>query len=190
MAKRAVERPPEFLRRDARQEKGDAAALVELLLETHRVTGTVDQTGPQRRLVDLLNTTEGPMLTMRDATVVSLADPNEQPLRCQVLQVRRQSVLVAVPATVAAPRGGGLEAVKKRPAAATILLPGIEVTGQIYLPPGADPGAVPLLGRRDFLPVTDAVVTQSVHTIVRWEQPLVVVNLDRAVLYAPGLVKS
>ncbi|MDO8614086.1 MAG: hypothetical protein Q7R32_14885, partial [Dehalococcoidia bacterium] len=76
---------------------------------------------------------------------------------------------------------------EKRPTAATILLPGIEVTGQIHLPPGADPGSVPLLGRRDFLPVTDAVVTQSAFTIVRWEQPLVVVNLDRAVIYAPAL---
>ena len=190
LAEGAVERPPEFLRRDARQEEGDAAALVELLLETHRVTGTVDQTGVQRRLVDLVNTSEAPMLTVLDATVESLADPNEQPRRCQVLQVKRQSVLVAVPVTVAAPRGGALETVEKRPTAATILLPGIEVTGQIHLAPGADPGAVPLLGRRDFIPVTDAVVTQSVQTIVRWEQPLVVVNLDRAVLYAPGLAGS
>src|SRR3990172_2017666 len=173
LAEGSVERPPEFLRRDARRGQGDAAALVELLLETHRVTGTVDQTGVRRRLVDLLNTTDAPMLTLRDATVESLADPTEQPRRCQVLQVKRQSVLVAVPVTVAAPRGGALEA-----------------TGQIPLGPGADPGAVPLLGRRDFIPVTDAVVTQSVHTIVRWEQPLVVVNLDRAVLYAPGLAGS
>jgi len=67
LAEGAVERPPEFLRRDARQEEGDAAALVELLLETHRVTGTVDQTGVQRRLVDLLNTSEAPMLTVLDA---------------------------------------------------------------------------------------------------------------------------
>ena len=189
MAKGAVERPPEFLRRKVAREQGDAV-LVELLLETHRVTGIMDQTGAQRRLVDLLNIASGPVLTVRDASVESLADPTEQPRRCQVLQVRRQSVLVAVPVTVAAPRGGALEAVEKRPTAATILLPGIEVTGQIYLAPGAEPGAVPLLGRRDFLPVTDAVVTQSVQTIVRWEQPLVVVNLERAVLYAPGLAGS
>ena len=144
-------------------------------------------TGVPEDLVDLLNTTEAPMLTVRDAAVESLADPNEQPRRCQVLQVRRQSVLLALPVTAAAPPGGGLEAVEKRPTAATILLPGIEVTGQIHLPPGADPGSVPLLDRSDFLPVTDAVVTQSAFTIVRWEQPLVVVNLDRALVYAPAL---
>jgi len=186
LADGAVERPPEFLRREAPQEQGDAA-LVELFLQTHRVTGTLDQTGVQRRLVDLLNTMDGPVLTLREASVESLADPDEQPRRCRVLQVRRQSVLLAVPITAAAPPRDGLEAVEKMPAAATILLPGIEVTGQIYLPPGADPGSVPLLGRHDFLPVTNAVVTQSAFAIVRWEQPLVVVNLDRAVLYAPAI---
>ena len=185
MAEGAVERPPEFLRRDAPQEHGDAV-LAELFLETHRVTGIVDQTGAHRRLVDLLNTADGPVLTVRDASVERLADPNEQPRRCLVLQIRRQCVLLAVPVKTAAPPGGGLEAVKKQPTAATILLPGIEVTGQIHLPPGADPGSVPLLGRRDFLPVTDAVVTQSAYAVVRWEQPLAVVNLDRALVYAPA----
>ena len=186
MAEGRIERPPEFLRREAPQEPGDAI-LAELILETHRVTGIVDQTGAQRRLVDLLNTADGPVLTVRDATVESLTNPNQQPRRCPVLQIRRQSVLLAVPVKTAAPPGGGLEAVKKQPTAATILLPGIEVTGQIHLPPGADPGSVPLLGRRDFLPVTDAVVIQAAFANVRWEQPLVVVNLDRAVLYAPAL---
>jgi len=50
-----------------------------------------------------------------------------------------------------------------------------------------DPGSVPMLGRHDFLPVTDATVTQTAHSIVRWEKPLVVVNLDRAILYAAAL---
>jgi hypothetical protein len=44
----------------------------------------------------------------------------------------------------------------------------MEVTGQIYLPPGADPGSVPILGRHDFLPVTGATVTQIALSIVRW----------------------
>ena len=33
----------------------------------------------------------------------------------------------------------------------------------------------------------DAVVTQSAFAIARWEQPLVVVNLEREILYAPAL---
>jgi len=118
LAEGTIERPPEFLRREAPQEPGDAV-LAELFLETHHVSGIVGQADTQRRLVDLLNTAE--------------------------------------------------------------------VTGQIHLPSGADPGSVPLLGRRDFLPVTGAVVTQAAFANVRWEQPLVVVNLDRAVLFVPGL---
>ncbi len=185
MFKGAIERPPEFLRRNAPQERGEVV-LADLYLETHRVTGVVGRPGIYRRLVDLLNATDA-VLTVRDAIVESLVDPSEEPRRRHVLQVRRQSVLLAVPVMAGSPPSGGLEAVKKQPIAATILLPGIEVTGQIHLPPGTDPGSVPLLGRRDFLPVTDAVVTQSGFTIVRWEQPVVVVNLDRTVLYAPGL---
>ena len=33
----------------------------------------------------------------------------------------------------------------------------------------------------------DAVVTQSAFAIARWEQLLVVVNLEREILYAPAL---
>ncbi|MDP2675969.1 MAG: hypothetical protein Q8Q00_13890 [Dehalococcoidia bacterium] len=186
MTERAIERLPEFLRREAPQERGNVV-LAELFLETHRVTGIVDQTGAHRRLVDLLNAADGPVLTVRDASVESLADPSEQPRRYQVLQVRRQSVLLALPLSAAAPPDHAPEAVEKRPTTASLLLPGMEVTGQIYLPPGADPGSVPILARHDFLPVTDAMVTQTALSIVRWEQPLVVVNLDRAILYAPAL---
>ena len=42
-------------------------------------------------------------------------------------------------------------------------------------------------GRRDFLPVTEAVVTRSAGGLQRWEQPLVAVNLDRASLFAVAL---
>ena len=134
-----------------------------------------------------MNAADGPVLTVRDASIESLADPNEPPRSSQAIQVRRQSVLLALPLSAAAPPDRGPEVVEKRPATATLLLAGMEVTGQIYLPPGADPGSVPILGRHDFLPVTGATVTQIALSIVRWEKPLVVVNLDRAILYAPAL---
>ena len=185
MAEGAIEQLPEFRRRDAPREPGDAV-LAELFLETHHVSGIVGQAGTHRRLVDLLNALDA-VLTVCDATVESFTDPNEQPRRCQVLQVRRQSILLAVPVSGLTPSGRGLEAVEKRPTTATLLLPGMEVTGQIYLPPGADPGTISLLGRHNFLPVTEAVVTQSACAVVRWEQPLEVVNLDRALVYAPAL---
>jgi len=184
LAEGAIERLPDSLHRDAPQDHGDAV-LAELLLESHRVTGVVEQASGHRRLVDFLNNTDA-VLTLRDAAVQSVADPNGQPRRCPVLQVRRQSILLAVPVRGLTPSGGGLEVVEKRPTLASILLPGIEVTGQIYLPPGADPGTVSLLGRHDFLPVTEAAVTQSAYAIVRWETPLVLVNLERALVYAPA----
>jgi hypothetical protein len=185
LADGAVEGLPDFLRRDAPQEHGDTT-LAELFLETHRVSGIVGQAGAHRRLVDLLNVADA-VLTLRDATVRSLNDPDDPPRRCQAIQVRRQAILLAVPLSAAAPVDHESEVVEKRPITATLLLAGMDVTGRIYLPPGADPSSVPILGRHDFLPVTDAVVTRSAAGAVRWEQPLVVVNLDRAILYAPAL---
>ena len=49
LAEGTIERPLAFPRREAPQEPGDAI-LAELILETHRVTGIMDQTGAQRRL--------------------------------------------------------------------------------------------------------------------------------------------
>ena len=185
MADGAIEQLPDFLRQDALQESGDTV-LVELFLETHRVSGLVGQPGAHRRLVDLLNVADA-VLTLRDATVRSFADPNEPPRNCQVIQVRRQAILLAMPLSAAAQPDRGPEVVEKRPATASLLLPGMDVTGQIYLPPGADPVSMAMLGRHDFLPVTDAIVTQIAHSIVRWETPLVVVNLERAILSAAVL---
>ncbi len=73
----------------------------------------------------------------------------------------------------------------KKPVPATLMLPGLDVTGRVYLPPEVDPTAVRMLGKDSFLPVTDAEVTQITHAGGSRRKPLVVVNLGRALLYAP-----
>ncbi len=181
----AVRQPPDFLRREAGEEGGHLAR-TELLLETHRVIGVLERSGPARRLVDVLNASDGRMAIVRDATVVSLASPGEEPHRFQLLHLRLEAILLAVPVSAGAPPPGGPDAVEKRPAAATLVLPGLEVTGHVHLPPEADPAAVRLLGRRDFLPVTEAEVTETAFGLSRWRQSLVVVNLERVLFYAPA----
>lgn len=182
----APEGPPDFLRRDAPEQHDDLVAKAELLLESHRVTGTLEQPGAPRRLVDILNNPDGPALVMRDATVESLASPGEAAHSHEVLHVRREAILLAVPVTAGAPSSGDPEVVDKRRTAATLMLPGLEITGHIYLPPEADPSLVRLVGRHDFLPVTDAEVTHVTFGPARWRRPLVVVSLERVTLYAPA----
>jgi len=181
----AVQPPPDFLRRKVAQ-VGPSLARVELLLDTHRITGVLDQTGAPRRLVDVLNSRDSPAAIVRDASVESLADPGQQPPRFDIAHVKKGMILLAIPIPNAAPSRDSLEAVKKRPTAATLILPGIEVTGDVHLPPGADPDTIRLLDSPDFLVVTDAEVAQSASGLSLTRRPLVVVNLGRVLLYAPA----
>lgn len=128
----------------------------------------------------------GPSLLLRDAIVESLIDLGDEPQRHPLLHVRRSDVLVAVPVTHTPRSQGELEQVEKRPAAATLTLPGLVVTGHVYVPRGVDPASAPLIGKTGFLPVTHAEITQVAAGLYRWQQPLVVVNLERLVLYAPA----
>ena len=175
--------PPDFLRKGA--ESGAIVTRVELFLESHHVIGDLAESGKPRRLVDMLGR-DGPSLVLRDVSVESLIDLGEEPQRFPLLHVQRSDVLLVVPVTDTPRSQGELEQVEKRPAAAVLTLPGLMVTGHVYVPRGADPAAVPLIGKTDFLPVTHAEVTQVAAGLYRWPQPLVVINLARLVLYAPA----
>ncbi len=168
---------------DAAQEL-DHLVRAELWLETHRVTGIIDQSGRPRRLVDTLNAIDGPIAILRDATLVSQANPAEGERRFHLLHLKREAILLAIPLTNL-PRSPGAEVMAKKSVSATLMLPGLEVTGRVYLPPEVDPAAVRMLGKDSFLPVTDAQVTQTTHAGESRREPLVVVNLGRALLYAP-----
>jgi hypothetical protein len=181
----ASQQAPDFLRRDAGEDAHEPAR-AELLLETHRVTGSLEHSSSARRLVDILNAIDGPNAVVRHATAESLASPSDAPHHFKLLHVKREAILLAVPQSDSSPPPSDVEAVEKQPAAATLILPGLEITGHVHLPPEADPGAVRLLGRRDFLPVTEAEVTETAFGFHRWRRPLVVVNLARALLYAPA----
>jgi hypothetical protein len=179
-----VEPPPEFLRQEQATDQTNFSR-VELLLETHRVTGRLDRGGAPRRLVDILNTTDAPTVALRDVGVEKLAEPEVAPLTFDIAHVKCSAILLAIPDPEMSPPSGGLEAVQKSASRATLLLPGVEVSGDVYFAPDADPRSVPLLGRRDFMPVTDAEIAQVAFVFRRWREQLVVVNLARALVYAP-----
>ncbi|MEE8347672.1 MAG: hypothetical protein V3S20_10015 [Dehalococcoidia bacterium] len=162
----------------------DHLVRAELWLETHHVTGIIDQSGRPRRLVDTLNAIDGPFVMVRDATVESLANPDEGERRFHLLHLKREAILLAIPLTNL-PRSPDAEVLAKKSVSATLMLPGLEVTGHVYLPPEVDPTTVRMLGKDSFLPVTDAQVTQITHAGGSQREPLVVVNLGRALLYAP-----
>ena len=185
MQEAVLEPPPEFLRQEQPTEQTNFSR-VELLLETHRVTGRLDRQGAPRRLVDVLNTIDTATVVLRDVSVEKLAEPEMAPLSFGIAHVKCEAILLAIPDPEASPPSGGLETVPKSASRATLLLPGLEVSGSVHFAPTVDPRSVPLLGRRDFLPVTDAEIAQVAFAFRRWREPLVVVNLARALVYAPA----
>jgi hypothetical protein len=181
-----VDSAPDFLRKGADDVGLDEGLVrVDLFLEDRRVSGVIEHQGVALRLVDILNS-EGSHIVLSDASVPSIEDGG-QPLNVRRLHLRRDAILLALPVTqTPPPTSGSVETIEKRPAAATIILPGIEITGHVHLPPEADPATVRILSRLDFMPVTEAEITQPARGLFRWARPLVIVNLARAFVYAPA----
>lgn len=156
---------------------------VEFVTDSYRVFGELRHSGPPRRLVDSLNSIDTGYVTVYDGHV-----DDENPAgsrRFEVAQVKRDAIMIAIPRVLTTGANSASEAVRKAPVPATIVLPGYEVSGDIYLLPGADAAMTPILSSRHFVPLTDAAITPA-GTGTMTKEPLVVVNLARALLYAPN----
>ncbi len=160
-------------------------ALVELVLDSHRVVGEVRHGGAPRRLVDMMNAIDGEYLVVHDGQLDDPFHEGEAPRHFAVIHVHRNAILLAVPRADAIRPASPFEVVAKVPVPATIVLPGLEVAGNIHLAPDADPALAPLLASKHFMPLTDAMVVSVLNPGLTWQEPLVVVNLARALLYAP-----
>jgi hypothetical protein len=156
---------------------------VEFVTDSYRVFGELRHSGPPRRLVDSLNSIDTGYITVY-AGLVDNGNPGGA-RHFEVAQVKRDAIIIAIPRALATSAGSASEAVRKAPVPATIVLPGYEVSGNIYLLPEANAAMTPILSSRHFVPLTDAVITPS-DTGMMTEEPLVVVNLARALFYAPN----
>ena len=159
------------------------ALKVEFVMDSHTVFGELRHSGPPRRLVDSLNYIDTGYATVYDG-LVDNGNPGGA-RHFEVAQVKRDAIIIAIPRVLTTGAGSASEAVRKAPVPATIVLPGYEVSGNIYLLPEADAAMTPILSSRHFVPLTDAVITPSA-TGMMTEEPLVIVNLARALFYAPN----
>ncbi len=157
---------------------------VEIVMDGHRVIGELRAGGVPRRLVDILNSIDSGAVTLVDGL---LDDPfsRGEPLRFARGQLDRDAILFIMPRQQVQVVANPFEVVKKAPVPATIALPGFQVSGDVHLMPHADPASVPIIGTRHFIPLTEATVTPSEGRDHVWREPLVIVNLGRALLYAP-----
>jgi hypothetical protein len=154
-------------------------------MDGHRLRGELQAGRVPRRLVDILNSVDGAYLVVHGGQLDDPFKPTGgEPRRLQTIQLLRDAILFIMPRGGAQP-SDRFEVVKKATTQATIVVPGFEISGTIYLMPGADPETVPLIGTHHFVPMTDATVTSGNGRSEVWREPVVLVNLARALAYGP-----
>ena len=152
---------------------------VDLILDGHRITAEIRHPGAPRRLVDYLNAVDGARIILHNAAVNGAASSSG------VAQVHRDGILIAVPLGNTAFTARTLEVVPKKPVPAVVLLPGYQVSGDVYMLPDVDPANTPLIGNRHFIAMTDVTITPTGANGDVRQEPLVVVNLARTLFFAP-----
>jgi hypothetical protein len=149
------------------------------------VSGQLSYSGGPRRLVDILNNAGEAFVLMREACVDDPLRADDEPRPFEIVQVHLNTVLFAIPHGMAIQTRDPMETVRKTPVPATIALPGFEISGNIHLMPELAAQNAQMLGARHYIPVTEAQITSAVTHEVIWRPDVVVVNLARAVLFAP-----
>jgi hypothetical protein len=162
---------------------------VELVIDSYRVTGEIRSQGGPRRLVDILNTGEMPFVVVYDG---ELDDPriDDEPRRFGLIQVHLETILFAIPRSDSGVHPDPYEIVAKVPVPSTVTVPGYELSGNIYLLPEMDPAGTHLLGGRHFVPMTDVTIHANGDCDATWSEEIVVLNLARTRLFAPGLAQK
>src|SRR5438093_4220571 len=96
----------------------------ELLLDGRWVTGEIRYFGVTRRLVDILNALDSGYLTLHKGT---LRDRSGSSLEFDLMQIARNSILLAYAHHGSASRIHPGEVIKKHPQLVTVIMPGCQV---------------------------------------------------------------
>jgi hypothetical protein len=156
---------------------------VEFIIDSHRINAEIHHPGAPRRLVDYLNSVDGPRINLHNCRIGSASGREAGPFG--IAQIFRNAILIGIPRGNITFTARSLDLVPKRPVPASLVVPGYEVSGAIYMVPQIDPHDTPLIGGHHFLPMTGATITPADERFAPWEEELLVVNMARTLLYAP-----
>ena len=159
---------------------------VELVIDSYRVTGELRSAGSPRRLVDILNAVEKPFVVVHSGELDDPIIEDDEPRRFDLVQVHLETILFAVPRSDSHVHPDPYEIIEKVPVPSTVTVPGYELSGNVFLLPEMDPAGSHLLGGHHFVPMTDVNVRATGSTEPSWCEPIVVLNLARTRLFAPG----
>lgn len=170
------------------QEQAGSRA-VEIVVDNYRVSGDLAVTGPPRRLVDILNAHDD-IVSVNGATLDYPLLENAEILQAPVAHIHINTILFAIPYGDGVRYQDAFDKVVKRAIPCTIVVPGFEITGNIWMVAEIDPSESHILTTLHFVPLTDVRVLSLVNPNRVWESDVVVVNLTRAVVYAPNSVSA
>ena len=156
--------------------------IVEIVMDSFRVNGELFAPGVPRRLVDILNSNDMTYFIMNSGTLDDPLNAESEAHSFDVIQLDRSGILFAIP------RGelrkpDPFEVVPKKRVPSTVVLPGYNVTGHLHLMPDADPKMVPIVADHHFVPFTDVTVTADKGRSQVWREPLLIINMARALFY-------
>lgn len=156
--------------------------IVEIVMDSFRVNGELFAPGVPRRLVDILNSNDMTYFIMNSGTLDDPLNPEAETHTFDVIQLDRSGILFAIPrGEVHKP--DPFEVVRKKPVPSIVVLPGYEATGYLHLMPEADPKLVPIVSDHHFVPFTNVIVTADKGRAQVWREPLLIVNMARALFY-------
>jgi hypothetical protein len=155
---------------------------VEIVMESYRVKGELFAPGVPRRLVDILNSNDLSYFVMHTGSLDDPFNPNSESVDFDVIQLDRSGIFFAIPrGEVRAP--DPFEVVRKKKVPSTVVLPGFRLTGNLHLMPDADPAMVPIVSDHHYIPFTDTTIVTNKGRTEVWEEPLVIVNMNRVLFY-------
>jgi len=155
--------------------------------DSYRVTGEFRYQGASRRLVDILNSLDaGGVFPLYDARLLHAFQEAEPLGEFELVQVRREAIILAEVIGDDAVPPQPMEAVTKAAFPVTFTVPGYRVAGSAYLLPEADPLRAPFLTSRYFTPMTAVPITPAGAGGAARQSSLVMLNLARALFFAPA----
>jgi len=155
---------------------------VEIVMDSYRVNGEIHAPGIPRRLVDILNSSDLAYFTMHSGTLDDPFDGDGERQDFDLIQLDRAGILFAVPCGEVH-KPDPFEVVRKKRVLSTLVVPGYKITGDLHLMPDADPTLVTIISDHHFVPLTDATVLADKGRAQAWQEPLLIINMTRALFF-------
>ncbi len=163
------------------------AVEVELYTYEHLIRGTLETSG--QRLSDILNIRTESSLFLRQASVTRLLSMGKvPPLQLPVVRVEKPPILFAVPVAERDLTHKSLyKRATRRPYEIVVIVPGFELHGTVHLTDRLDLRRVLLERADDYIPLTNATVTYTLHPKISFKAGTVIFNKQKTVLVGEPL---